>query len=470
MTAQPERPLVSIEAEHGVLGALMIEPALCEPIGAFLGAEYFADGDRASLYSLILTSRSKGHAPDPITLSEIRPDLPSGEPTLVFAAEIMRNVPSAANGMAYARIVLDRYKARQLFAAGQRLKEISTSKGKLADQIAQAQALTMGLSAEDGKPDVVKLRDAMTPIFDEMESRWKGEEAMGLDTGLIDLDKIVRGLRPGQLIVIAGRPGTGKTVLGTGFADHVAIRNGGVALVFSLEMSKEEIAKRSLAALSGVEQNLIDSGKALDDDDANNRMIAAVNRVANSDVRICDRPALTVARICAIARLEHRVKPLDLIVIDYLGLIGSDSKYQTRAQEIGSMTRALKALAKELGIPVVLLAQLNRSIESRGDAKPRMSDLRDSGEIEQDADVIMIAHRDMASEKGRSGLTEIDVVKCRHGAPGYCLLRFQGEFARFVNAMPSDYEEEPKETAKPSKSARAKLTSVKEHWTEARDH
>lgn len=438
-----ERPLIAMEAEHGVLGALMKEPDLCETVGAFLAHTDFSYADNGALYNMILALHSKKVKPDPLALAEVRPELPSGDLTMVYAGELWSNVPSAANAVHYARIVQERAKARALYETGQRLMEIAQERGKISQQVAQAQALVFELTAQEETPDVVTLAEAMTPVFDQMEARFNGEKSMGLSFNLPDLDKIIQGLRPGNLAIIAGRPGTGKTVLGVGLSDEIAVKHGGSSLIFSLEMSQAELAKRSLAALSAVSQGKIESGEALRDEDAIMRMTATVAKVTNADVRICDKPALTFARICSIARFQHRAKPLSLIVIDYIGLIASDpsAKHQNRNQELGAVSRGLKALAKELGIPIVALAQLNRSIETRGDAKPKMSDLRDSGEIEQDADVIIMAHRDMQSDRGQNGITEIDVVKCRHAKPGYCLLQFQGEFARFVSCA-QDREEE----------------------------
>jgi replicative DNA helicase len=439
-----ERALVSIEAEHGVLGALMHEPEHCETIGAFLDPADFSNEDHSALYSMILGCHSKKLRPDSITLSEIRTELPTGELTIVYASEIMRNVPSTANAKRYAQIVSERARARDLYAAGKRLMEIAQTRGRIPEQVAEAQGIVMELSSADETPDVVTLREAMLPVFDEMEMRWKGEQSVGLKFNLPDLDDIVKGLRPGNLAIIAGRPGTGKTVLGVSMADEIAVRKGGSALIFSLEMSKTELAKRSLAAMSTVDQNKIDSGEALKDDDAITRMTATVEKVAGADVRICDKGALPFNRICSIARFENRVRKLDLIVIDYLGLINPDQngRHQNRNQEVGAISRGLKALAKELNLPIIALAQLNRSIETRFDSKPKMSDLRDSGEIEQDADVIIMAHRDMSTERGQNGITELDVVKCRHAKPGFCLLQFQGEFARFVSCAQAREEQQ----------------------------
>jgi replicative DNA helicase len=460
---QAERPLIANEAEHGVLGALMHEPEQCEEIGATLDPAHFSNEDNGALYAMILGCHSKKVRPDSITLSEIRAELPSGELTIVYASDIMRNVPSAANGKHYAKIVIERANARKLYEVGQQLMELAMSAGVVSEQVSRAQALVMELNAQDESPDVVTMKHALGYVFDDIQDRADGKQFMGEDFGLADLDGIVKSLRPGNLVIIAGRPGTGKTVLGTGLADRVGKRGGG-SLVFSLEMPTKELAKRSLAAESGVSQNIIESGEVVKSDEAMAKLTCAVAKLSSADIRICDKGALTFSRICSIARFENRAKKLDLIVVDYLSLIATDpnSKIQNRNLELGSYTRGFKALAKELGIPVVVLAQLNRGIESRTDPKPKMSDLRDSGEIENDADVIIMAHRDKDSEHGRNGLTEVDVVKVRHASPNNCILQFQGEYARFVSAVRTDYEQssQPEPERSPRRSARASLKEV----------
>lgn len=454
------RPLISDEAEAGVLGALMHEPELCETVGAFLAPTDFAYDDHQALYGMILATHSKRQRPDSITLSEIRPELPSGEMTIVYASEIMRGCPSAANAVPYAKIVVERARARKLYEVGQQIMAMAEQAGSLAEQVSSAQRLTMDLEVHEESPDVVKIREALGEVFSDMQDRLDGVQQMGLKFGLSDLDDIINGVRPGNLAIIAGRPGTGKTVLGTGLADQIAIKGKGGALIFSLEMAKKELAKRSLASISGVTQNWIESGEAVMDGTAKLQLEAAVARMAEADVRICDKPGLTFSRICSIARFEHRAKPLNLIVVDYLSLIASDpaDRYQNRNQELGAYTRGFKRLAKELGIPVVVLAQLNRSIESRTDSKPKMSDLRDSGEIEQDADIIIMAHRDMATTHGENGITEMNIVKCRHAKPGFCLLQFQGAYARFVPCAQHQQEEyEQASQPAPSKNLRSMM-------------
>lgn len=455
-----DRPLFSQEAEHGTLGALMHDPELCETIGAFLSPADFASEDNAALYGMILGAHSKKQRPDSITLSEIRAELPSGDLTIVYASEIMRNVPSAANGQHYARIVLERARARKLHEVGRQLMELAQQRGSVSAQIAQAQQLAMDLAVHEETPDVVTIRDALGEVFQDMQDRLDGIQQMGLKFGLEDLDNIINGARPGNLIIIAGRPGTGKTVLGTGLADQIAIKGKGAALIFSLEMAQKELAKRSLASISGVSQNWIESGEAVIDGTSKLQIEAAVARMSDADVRICDKSGLTFSRICSIARFQHRAAKLDLIVIDYLSLIASDpaDKLLNRNQELGSYTRGFKRLAKELGIPVIVLAQLNRSIETRADKKPQMSDLRDSGEIEQDADVIIMAHRDMDSDRGQNGITEMNIVKCRHAKPGFCLLQFQGALARFVScAQDREEEQVEQQPQRARKSARSMM-------------
>lgn len=434
-----DRPLYSEEAEQGVIGALIINPVLCEQVGAILSAAHFSDLDLACLYGLVLQCHSKKIKPDLITLAEHSERLPSGESTMYVAGVIQHNTGSAANGMAYARIVIERHHARQLHAVGQAIIELAETRGRVSDQISQARQLLMDLCYEEEEPDVTNYAESLSGVFDDMEERLRGEEEIGLSFGLPDLDKILRGLRPGNLVIIAGKPGTGKTVMGTNLCDKIAMRDGKSALIFSLEMSRKELTLRGLAAASGVSKDLLESGKAIENSRSETALAAqaAVDKMVRADVRICDKGALSFSRICNIARFEHRAKPLDLIVIDYLTLITSDpgSKFQTRSAEIGSFTRGFKALAKELGIPVIVLAQFNRAMDGRGqNARPQMSDLRDSGEIEQDADVIMLAYRDNKSGHGERGITEWDIPKCRHAAPGFCLLQFQGAQQRFVSS------------------------------------
>lgn len=446
------RDLIPTEAEHGVLGALMLDNSLCESIGAILSPADFGSEDNGALYAMILATHSKGVSPDCVSLSNIRANLPSGEMTLVYAAEITRNVPSAANGRHYAKIVLERAKARKLYDLGRSLIDLASEHGSIAQQIAQAQQMAMDLVAHDERPDVVYLSEAMLEVVDDMEDRKLGKKPMGLDLGIRSVDEIIHGMRPGNLVVVAGRPGMGKTVLGMNAVDHLSVRGDKETLIFSLEMSAKELAKRTVASVGGIDQNEIDSGAACDDSDAMARMGTTAALIRRDRVRICDKGALPLSRIAGIARFENRAKRLDLIVIDYIGLISPEpgSRMANRTQEVGAVSRGLKALAKELEIPIIALCQVNRGIEGRADSRPRLSDLRDSGEIEQDADMVIFVHRDNRSPHGEKGLTEVEVAKARHAQPGFCLLQFEGQFARFVTPSAMDVEKYTREKDEPS--------------------
>lgn len=454
-----DRPLVSPEAEFGVVGALMHKPELIESIGSLVSPLDFYDQDVSDLYAMILAARSAGRPADPVSLSNIRYELSSGDLTIARAAEIMRDVPSAANGLEYARIVVERSKARKIAEIGQSIINMASHARSLAGIIADAQEAVLALNSEDDEPDVITLREALGPVVDEMDARFNGEGINGHATGLKDLDELVQGLRGSHVIIIAGRPGTGKTTLGLGIAEQLTIRDGKSALVFSLEMSAKELSKRSLASSSAVTLGSIDTGQAMGNDESITRITGAVSRMHSADLRICQKGSLPLSRIRNIARFQHRAKPLDLVVIDYIGLIAPEagSRQQNRNLELGAISRGIKAMAKELDIPVIVLAQLNRSIETRSTKKPQMSDLRDSGEIEQDADIIMIAHRDADSDLGRSGVTEIDVVKHRHASVGHCLLQHQGEFARFVNYAGKREQQQEAAAPPPRKSSKSLL-------------
>lgn len=454
-----DRPLVAMEAEFGVVGSLFIKPDLIESIGAMVSPTDFYDQDVAEIYTLILAARSAGRPADPVSIADIRHELSSGELTMIRASEIYNGVPSAANGLEYARIVVERSKARKVAEIGQSIIDMASHARPLAGIIADAQEAVLALNSEDDEPDVISLREALGPVVDEMDARFNGEGINGHATGLKDLDELVQGLRGSHVIIIAGRPGTGKTTLGLGIAEQLTIRDGKSALVFSLEMSAKELSKRSLASSSAVTLGSIDTGQAMGNDESITRITGAVSRMHSADLRICQKGSLPLSRIRNIARFQHRAKPLQLVVIDYIGLIAPEagSRQQNRNLELGAISRGIKAMAKELDIPVIVLAQLNRSIETRSTKKPQMSDLRDSGEIEQDADIIMIAHRDADSDLGRSGVTEIDVVKHRHASVGHCLLQHQGEFARFVNYAGQREQQQEAAAPAPRKSSKSLL-------------
>jgi replicative DNA helicase len=452
------RPLEAVNAEEGILYTMMYSEELCVEFGAQLTKQDFSNHDNSALFDLILACHRKQLPTDMVTISNMLEILPSKKPTIAAIMELDYKCVGVTDPRGYVTILKERSKARKMYELGQRLMEMSKEPGDVLDQVALAQTLAMQLTSSDDTSDVKMFGVALDSVMDKMHRRHAGEVVTGISFGLDDLDAIVQDLRAGNLGIIAGRPGTGKTVLGLGLAERIAFKKGGASLVFSLEMQSDELAKRSLSSFSGVNQQWIDTGLAVDDKMAMSKLESSVKSIREADMRIIDKPGLTFDRICSIARFQHRIKKLDVIIIDYLGLISSDpsARWQNRNQELGSYTRGFKQLAKELGIPVIVLCQLNREIESRPDPTPKMSDLRDSGEIEQDADVIIMAHRDMSSERGKNGITELYVVKVRHAQPGNCLLQFRGEIARFENCA-EKFEDRP--AAKDRKSLRARAAA-----------
>lgn len=429
------RDLYSEEAEFGVIGSMLVDNNLIETIGAMLSHSHFYSEDAARLYMLCLQARSKGIKPDALSLASELEILPSGNHTMQAVAQIQMSVTNAANGEHYANIVLERHQARRLHSIGQQIVSLAKRKGSIVAQIAEAQALVMSADFKTGEPDVYQMHDGTLEVVQELMAIESGEEMPGVDIGLPDLDNIVRKFRPGTLNIIAGRPGSGKSLSANMIAINAAVTRRGGSLMFSLEMSKKELAKRMLSNIGSIDLKDFESKGALKGADLGNKLMAAGEIIKNSDMRICDKPGLSFERMCSIARYEYRVKPYDVMIVDYIGLVTleNNSRIQNRNQELGYISRGLKALSKELNVPIVALAQLNRGIEGRGDEMPKMSDLRDSGEIEQDADVIIINHR-KSDEHGRAGLTMSEVVKVRHAAPGGTVIQMRGEYAKFVQA------------------------------------
>lgn len=435
------RSLYSMEAEAGVIGAMILNKEIIEDIGAVLDRSHFYDQDYAEIYAQALRLHSRGVKIDLVSLSGVVEVLPSGALTLASVGDIQYNVSSAANGLHYAQIVKERFKARQLNELGKRLISLSQEAGSVSDQIATAQAAIMGLDAETDTQDVYQMSDSLNELVEDLQRANDGDGEKPLGTGLADVDKLMKGLRKGTLNIVAGRPGSGKSLMANMIARQAAIEHDGSALIFSLEMSNKELTKRMVASVGGVTLDDIESARAVQDQENMLKTSLALEKIKGADIRVCDRPGLEFAKMCAIARFQHRANPIKVMIVDYIGLValGDNKRIQNRNQELGHISRGLKQLAKELDIPIVALAQLNRGIEGRVNAMPTMSDLRDSGEIEQDADVILICHR-RDDEHGRSGKTLAEVVKCRHGQVGGTVIQMQGHYARFVNAASGDYD------------------------------
>ncbi|WP_256598594.1 DnaB-like helicase C-terminal domain-containing protein [Pseudomonas sp. MB-090624] len=389
------RELFSIEAEHALLGALLLDANLFDEITSKLATEDFSDLENAALYQAIRNTHDAGHAVDPVTVGTRYPTLPSGEGTIFYAGTIAKNTPSTANWKSYLNTVLERSTLRRVVEVAEVIRGSAHDDKPVEEIIALAQQATADLrNLDSGKPEYYRISEVLPAVIDGIDARFNGTVSRGLTTGLDDLDAILCGLRPGHMIVVAGLPGSGKTILGLQIAQHVTTRHGHSGLVFSMEMTKEELTARGIASLGGVSLSRLDVGTTLKDDDWP-RITSAVGLLGKARLFVNDQAGMTMARIRSIARQCQKREGLDVLVVDYLTLIASEGG-QNRALEVGRISTALKNLAKELGVPVIVLAQLNRGPANRPDKRPRPSDLRDSGQIEQDADAVILVHRDPA--------------------------------------------------------------------------
>lgn len=438
---QDTLPPQAIEAEQSVLGGLLLDNAAFDRIDGQLKANDFYQAAHQSIYRAITGLLQRGEPADVITVSDVIERAGETERTggLAYLGDLAANTPTAANINAYARMVVDAKARRDMIQAGQRIIEIARDKGSDAvTRVDAASGIVAALSDQRGDRAPTSISELMATAIDNIQKRVDaGGTISGLSTGFVDLDKAMTGLHPGNLVVLAGRPAMGKTTLGVNIAENVALQ-GGTALVFSLEMPGDDLAERSIARAGGINTMALREGRLTEDD--YERLSAALGKLNGTKLVIDDDPATaTVSQMRRKALRIKRERGLSLVVIDYLQLMRGDGG--NRNEEIGGITRGLKLLAKELRIPIVLLSQLNRGVEERTDKRPMMSDLRESGAIEQDADVILMAYRDdyYNANSPYKGLAEILIRKQRMGATGTVPLIFQGEYSRFCDADRSEF-------------------------------
>lgn len=454
--------LFSVEAEHAVLGAMLIRPELVSTLSEDLSHKDFYSADHQVIYQRIISLHSAGMAVDIITVSEGL-ILPHDDNAFAYVAEIANNTPSVANAFAYAKIVCERAVSRRLLNAGIEIQDIAKSSGELQERIAEASAVMAGIEAPDDGSDAVLIQDLVLQQLDEWEARQKrfesGQTLAGMSTGLKDLDNQLGGLRPGQLIVVGGRPGMGKTTLGMGFALDAALNQEKSALVFSLEMSHGQLVDRLVASVAGVSLQKIQSGEVWRDPDDAQAMSGAASRLRGAKLAIIDKGNLTINGIRSTARKFKYKHKLDLVIIDYLQLMGGNGG-SNRNEEVSIISRGAKLLARELNVPVVLLSQLNRESTKRPGAKPQVSDLRDSGSIEQDADVVILVHRSQDSDDPEYGSSELIVGKHRDGEAGTVMTAFIGKHNKFADLAPEALQRIFEDRADRSNSQNRKASTL----------
>jgi replicative DNA helicase len=439
-------PPHSVEAEQAVLGGLLLDNSTWDSIADRLTAGDFYRRDHQQIFSAIAELSARSEPSDAVTLAEYLAAKGQADETggLAYLAGLARDTPTAANIRAYADIVRERSLLRNLIrVSGEIAASAYASEGRPARDLVDEAERRVFEIAESGRrtgSGFVPLRDVLGATIDRLDMLHENQgQLTGVATGYTDLDRMTAGLQPGDLVIVAGRPSMGKTTLALNIAENAAISGNVPVAVFSMEMSREQLSMRMISSLGRVDQSHLRTGMFGDEDWA--RINSAIAQMKVAPVYIDDSGALTPTEVRARARRLSRERGLGLIVIDYLQLMQVPGTKENRATEISEISRSLKALAKELKLPVIALSQLNRGVEQRTDKKPVMSDLRESGAIEQDADVIMLIYREEVYEPdtARKGIADIIIAKQRNGPTGEVHLTFLGKYTRFENLATGDY-------------------------------
>ncbi len=443
-------PPHSLEAEQSVLGALLIDTTSWDQVADIIATEDFYRPDHRLIFEALAELVQSGRPGDVVTVAEqlerrARLEQAGG---LAYLGTLARDTPTAANVRAYAQIVRERALMRRLIETGRSIAaSVFADEGLTARELvdrAEARVFEIAEQGARAGSGAVRVSALLPPLIDKIDD-WHThpDKLRGLATGFADFDRLTGGLRGGDLVIIAGRPSMGKTTLAVNMAEYAAVSPDSKASVaiFSMEMPSEQLVTRMLSSIGHVPLNSIRTGRVSDDDWV--RITAATHQLSEARIFIDESAGLTPTELRARARRLKREHGLDLIVVDYLQLMQVPGTKENRATEIAEISRGLKALAKELNVPVLALSQLNRSVEQRTEKKPVMSDLRESGALEQDADMILLIYRDEVYDKNttKKGMAEIDLAKHRNGETGTFVLTFQGQYTRFVNYAPDAYAE-----------------------------
>jgi len=436
-------PPHAYDAERAVLGGIMLDVEALERLDGSLHPEHFYVEAHRHIFNAMMELTGRGQPVDALTIKDHLEqrqllDQCGGE---TYLGELVSSVPTAANVKHYGQIVRERAVLRELLSVcGQVSQDIyEESHREVGEQLDQAEMRMLAVAERfsRSRPTFNKMSDLMVEGYKQLEARYAEKKAItGVPTGYTDLDEITSGLQRGDLLIIAGRPSMGKTAFAMNLARNAVneSEDEGAVAVFSLEMSSQQIAMRMLASEARVNMKSLRTGRFSVEDWR--KLATASGALAESSIYIDDTPAISVLELRSkCRRLKREANNLNLVVIDYLQLMSGRSDAERREQEISEITRSLKGLAKELDVPVVALSQLNRSLESRSDKRPMMSDLRESGAIEQDADVIMFIYRDEVYNKkpDNEGVAEVIIAKQRNGPTGIVNLTFLNQYTRFEN-------------------------------------
>lgn len=430
----------NLEAEQSVLGGMLLsQEAVADVLEVVTGADFYTPKHEL-IFNSIVTLFGRGEPTDVIAVTDHLNK--QGNLLKAGGADYLHSltsfVPTAANASYYGKIVADKAILRRLIEAGTRIAQAGyESQGEVEELVNQAQSEIFSVANLSAREDYVGLSDSLEVAIRDIElAQNRGGEMTGIPTGFSNLDAFTHGLHPGQLVIVAARPAVGKSTFALDLARHASVKRNQATIFFSLEMGRSEIAMRMLSAQSSIYLQSMRKGTLTEGDWA--KLAAVRGEINDAPLYIDDSPNMSLVEIRAKCRRLAQQVDLKMVVIDYIQLMSSGKKVESRQQEVSEFSRALKLLAKELNIPVVALSQLNRQAEQTKDKKPELSHLRESGSLEQDADVVILLHREGIFEKDhpRAGEADLILAKQRNGPTGTVTVAFQGQYSRFVN-MPS---------------------------------
>ena len=436
-------PPHSIEAEQSVLGGLLLDNAAWDKIADFVSSEDFYRYDHRLIFQHIARLINSAKPADVITVFESLSSAAKAEEVggVAYLNALAQNTPSAANIRRYAEIVRDRGILRKLITVADDISGSAFNpQGKEVKQMldeAESKIFAIAEEGARGSQGFQEIQPLLTQVverIDELYNRDNQNDITGVPTGFIDLDRMTSGLQPGDLVIVAGRPSMGKTAFSVNIGEHVAVDSGLPVAIFSMEMGGAQLAMRMLGSVGRLDQHRLRTGRLNDEDWP--RLTHAIQKMNDAQIFIDETPSLSSIELRARSRrLARQCGKLGLIIVDYLQLMSANSPGENRATEISEISRNLKGLAKELNCPVIALSQLNRSLEQRPNKRPVMSDLRESGAIEQDADLILFIYRDEVynPDSPDKGMAEIIIGKQRNGPIGSVRMTFLGHYTKFEN-------------------------------------
>jgi len=433
-------PPHNVEAEQSVLGSLLIDPEAILKVNPFLRPEDFYRETHGLTYKGIIELHERRQPADFVTLCdelERRGQLEQvGGPS--YLTSLINAVPTSAHVQHYGRIVERTAMLRRLISAASEISNMAYERADDEDRILdQAEQLIFGVAQRRIERQLVPLRKILGDYYDRIEYLYTHRgETVGVPTGFIDLDRLLGGFQPADLIIVAGRPGTGKTSLALTIADFAARLHGQCVALFSLEMPSQQVVQRLVSGTTGIESQRLRTGDISEDELAS--ITRSMGELSEAPIFVDDTPAISPMELRSKARRLHAEHTIDLIILDYLQLMQAGVRMDNRVQEVSYISRQLKSLSSELHVPVLACSQLSRAVESRADKRPLLSDLRESGSIEQDADVVMFIYREemYVEDTFKPNIADIMVAKHRNGPTGQISLRFMKELARFVNLEP----------------------------------